>query len=55
MTRRMLLLSGEQYRWMDRGLNEKKLEQYERVLKRAKKERLAADGHHSGQRKGSTS
>ena len=41
MMRRMLL-SGEQYRWMDRGLYEKKLRQYERVLKRAKEERPAA-------------
>jgi hypothetical protein len=35
-------LSGEQYRWMDRGLYEKKLRQYERVPKRAKEERPAA-------------
>jgi transposase len=41
MMRRMLL-SGEQYRWMDRGLYEKKLRQYERVLKRMKEERAAA-------------
>jgi transposase len=41
MMRRMLL-SGEQYRWMDRGLYEKKLRQYERVLKRVKEERPAA-------------
>jgi hypothetical protein len=31
---RRMLLSGEQYRWMDYGLYEKKLRQYERVLKR---------------------
>jgi ABC-type uncharacterized transport system YnjBCD ATPase subunit len=37
-----MLLSGEQYRWMDRGLYEKKLRQYERVLKRVKEERPAA-------------
>jgi hypothetical protein len=36
MMRRMLL-SGEQYRWMDRGLYEKKLWQYERVLSRQEK------------------
>jgi hypothetical protein len=41
MMRRMLL-SGEQYRWMDRRLYEKKLRQYERVLKRMKEERTAA-------------
>jgi len=41
MMRRMLL-SGEQYRWMDRGLYEKKLRQYERGLKRVKAERPAA-------------
>ena len=41
MMRRMLL-SGEQYRWMDHGLYEKKLRQYERVLKRVKEERPAA-------------
>ena len=41
MMRRMLL-SGKQYRWMDRGLYEKKLRQYERVLKRVKEERPAA-------------
>ena len=41
MMRRMLL-SGEQYRWMDRGLYEKKLRQYEGVLKRMKQERAAA-------------
>jgi len=41
MMRRMLL-SGEQYRWMDRGLYEKKLRQYERGLKRVKEERPAA-------------
>jgi len=31
-----MLLSGEQYRWMDQGLCEKKLRQYERVLQRVK-------------------
>ncbi len=41
MMRRMLL-SGEQYRWMDRRLYEKKLRQYERVLKRVKEDRPAA-------------
>jgi len=41
MMRRMLL-SNEQYRWMDQRLYEKKLRQYERVLKRAKEERSAA-------------
>jgi transposase len=41
MMRRMLL-SGEQYRWMDQGLYEKKIRQYERVLNRAKEERPAA-------------
>jgi len=41
MMRRMLL-SGEQYRWMDGPLFEKKLRQYERVLKRVKEERPAA-------------
>ena len=41
MMRRMLL-SGEQYRWMDQQLYGKKLRQYERVLKRAKEERPAA-------------
>jgi transposase len=41
MMRRMLL-SGEQYRWMDQGLYAKKLRQYERVLKRVKEERPAA-------------
>jgi transposase len=37
-----MLLSGEQYRWMDQGLYEKKLKQYARVLKRGKEERTAA-------------
>jgi hypothetical protein len=41
MMRRMLI-SGEQYRWMDQGLYEKKLKQYARVLKRGKEERTAA-------------
>jgi transposase len=41
MMRRMLL-SGEQYWWIDRRLYEMKLRQYERVLKRAKEERPAA-------------
>jgi hypothetical protein len=41
MMRRMLL-SGEQYRWMDQRLYEKKLGQYERVLKNVKEERPAA-------------
>jgi transposase len=41
MMRRMLL-SGEQYRWVERSLYEKKLRQYERVLKRMKEERAAA-------------
>jgi transposase len=41
MMRRMLL-SGEQYRWMDRRLYDKKLRHYERVLKRVKEERSAA-------------
>jgi hypothetical protein len=41
MMRRMLL-SGEQYRWIDQALYEKKIRQYERVLKRAKEERPAA-------------
>jgi transposase len=40
--RRRMLLSSEQYRWMDQGLYEKKLRQYERVLKRVKEERPAA-------------
>ena len=41
MMRRMLL-SGEQYRWVDEGLYQKKLRQYERLLKRMKEERAAA-------------
>jgi transposase InsO family protein len=41
MMRRMLI-SGEQYRWMERGLYEKKLRQYKRALKRVKEERPAA-------------
>jgi len=41
MMRRMLI-SGEQYRWMDPELYQKKLRQYERVLKRVKEERSAA-------------
>jgi len=41
MMRRMLL-SGEQHRWMDRGLYEKKHRLYERVLRRVKEERPAA-------------
>ena len=41
-TMRRMLLSGEQYRWIDRRLYEMKLRQYERVLKRAKEERPAA-------------
>jgi transposase len=41
MMRRMLL-SGEQYRWVDGSLYAKKLRQYERVLRRAKEERPAA-------------
>jgi len=41
MMRRMLL-SGEQYRWIDQRLFDKKLSQYERVLKRVKEERPAA-------------
>jgi transposase len=41
MMRRMLL-SGEQYRWMDGSLYAKKLRQYERVLKRVKEERSVA-------------
>jgi transposase len=41
MMRRMLL-SGEQYRWMDGSLYAKKLGQYELVLRRAKEERPAA-------------
>jgi transposase len=41
MMRRMLLI-GERYRWLDGPLYEKKLRQYERVLKRAKEEWPAA-------------
>ena len=41
MMRRMLL-NGEQYRCMDRGLYQKKLRQHERMLKRMKEERTAA-------------
>ena len=41
MMRRMLL-SGEQYRWVDAVLYQKKLRQYERVLKRTKEERTEA-------------
>jgi hypothetical protein len=41
MMKRMLL-SGEQYRWTDQGLYEKKLRQYERVLTRVKEERPTA-------------
>ena len=41
MMRRMLL-SGEQYRWVDAVSYQKKLRQYERVLKRTKEERTAA-------------
>jgi hypothetical protein len=39
---RRMLVSGEQYKWTDQGLYEEKLRQYERVLKRVRKERPAA-------------
>jgi transposase len=39
---RRMLLSGEPYRWTDRGLYEKKLRQYERAKKKTREERSAA-------------
>jgi hypothetical protein len=39
---RKMLLSGEQYRWIDRGLHQQKLRKCERELRRTKEEHPAA-------------